>query len=141
MGSECRLGGTPRQHISGLQSPAAFLLIYTHHMKCFLCRSKAMGGGFRSAQKSFACEEYMYFWWQGSQLGILFQFHHFSLMKWWLLRWWWYGKRIILLINNRHNKNFKLNLFDDYITYVILSIIIGGRLGYVLFYNFNYFIR
>ena len=31
--------------------------------------------------------------------------------------------------------------FDDYITYVILGIIIGGRLGYVLFYNFSYYIN
>ena len=30
--------------------------------------------------------------------------------------------------------------FDDYLTYVILSIIIGGRLGYVLFYNFSYYL-
>ena len=30
--------------------------------------------------------------------------------------------------------------FDDYITYLILGIIIGGRLGYVLFYDFNYYI-
>ncbi len=29
--------------------------------------------------------------------------------------------------------------FDDYITYLILGLIIGGRLGYVLFYNLNYF--
>ena len=29
--------------------------------------------------------------------------------------------------------------FDDYITYLILGIIIGGRLGYVIFYNFEYF--
>ncbi len=29
--------------------------------------------------------------------------------------------------------------FDDYLTYLILSIIIGGRLGYVIFYNFNYY--
>ena len=76
---------------------------------------------------------------------IIFEFGIISL-RWYSLAYligiifgWWYGKRIILLINNRHNKNFKLNLFDDYITYVILSIIIGGRLGYVLFYNFNYF--
>ena len=31
--------------------------------------------------------------------------------------------------------------FDDYITYLIIGIIIGGRLGYVLFYNFNYYIN
>ena len=29
--------------------------------------------------------------------------------------------------------------FDDFITYVILGIILGGRLGYVIFYNFDYF--
>tara|TARA_A100001015_G_C14878269_1_gene667275 strand:+ start:201 stop:983 length:783 start_codon:yes stop_codon:yes gene_type:complete len=29
--------------------------------------------------------------------------------------------------------------FDDYVTYLILGIIIGGRLGYVLFYNFDYY--
>jgi phosphatidylglycerol---prolipoprotein diacylglyceryl transferase len=31
--------------------------------------------------------------------------------------------------------------FDDYITYLIIGIIIGGRLGYVIFYNFNYYIN
>ena len=29
--------------------------------------------------------------------------------------------------------------FDDYITFLILGIIIGGRLGYVFFYNFGYY--
>jgi len=29
--------------------------------------------------------------------------------------------------------------FDDYITYIIIGIIIGGRLGYVVFYNLNYY--
>ena len=29
--------------------------------------------------------------------------------------------------------------FDDYITYLILGIIIGGRLGYVIFYNFTFY--
>ncbi len=31
--------------------------------------------------------------------------------------------------------------FDDYLTYVILGIIIGGRLGYILFYNPNYYLN
>ena len=31
--------------------------------------------------------------------------------------------------------------FDDYITYIILGIIIGGRLGYVLIYDLNYYIN
>ena len=30
--------------------------------------------------------------------------------------------------------------FDDYISYLVLGIIIGGRLGYVLFYNFDYYL-
>jgi phosphatidylglycerol:prolipoprotein diacylglycerol transferase len=29
--------------------------------------------------------------------------------------------------------------FDDYITYLIIGIILGGRLGYVIFYNFSYY--
>ena len=29
--------------------------------------------------------------------------------------------------------------FDDFITYAILGIIVGGRLGYVFFYNFSYY--
>ncbi len=29
--------------------------------------------------------------------------------------------------------------FDDFLTYIIFGIIIGGRLGYVLFYNFKYY--
>ena len=29
--------------------------------------------------------------------------------------------------------------FDDFVTYLIIGIIIGGRLGYVIFYNFNYY--
>ena len=31
--------------------------------------------------------------------------------------------------------------FDDYITYIILGIIIGGRLGYVILYNPNYYLN
>ena len=32
-------------------------------------------------------------------------------------------------------------IFDDYVTFAIIGIIVGGRLGYVLFYNFNYYIN
>ena len=32
-------------------------------------------------------------------------------------------------------------LFDDFITYLIIGIIIGGRLGYVLFYNSKYYLE
>ena len=76
---------------------------------------------------------------------IIFDFGILSL-RWYSLAYilgivlgWWYGKKIIFFINNRYKKNFNLNLFDDYITYIIISIIIGGRLGYVLFYNIGYF--
>ena len=31
--------------------------------------------------------------------------------------------------------------FDDYITYIVIGIIIGGRFGYIVFYNFNYYIN
>ena len=30
--------------------------------------------------------------------------------------------------------------FDDFVTYFVIGIIIGGRLGYVIFYNFDYYI-
>jgi len=33
-----------------------------------------------------------------------------------------------------------LVVFDDYITYLILGIILGGRLGYALFYNLGYYL-
>ena len=30
--------------------------------------------------------------------------------------------------------------FDDYIAYLIIGIIIGGRIGYIIFYNFSYYL-
>ena len=39
-------------------------------------------------------------------------------------------------------KNANINdKFDDYITYLIIGIILGGRLGYIVFYNFNYYLN
>ena len=35
----------------------------------------------------------------------------------------------------------KKNQFDDYITYIIIGIIIGGRLGYVFIYNPSYYLK
>lgn len=29
---------------------------------------------------------------------------------------------------------------DDFLTYIVLGVILGGRIGYVLFYNFSYFL-
>ena len=34
-----------------------------------------------------------------------------------------------------------LNLFDNLITYLIIGIILGGRLGYVIFYNLEYYLN
>ena len=45
----------------------------------------------------------------------------------------WYLAKIFFT-----NRNI-LNKFDDYITYVIIGLIIGGRVGYVMFYNFEYY--
>jgi len=53
---------------------------------------------------------------------------------------WWFGKKIIRHILKNTNLNFKLNDFDDLISYLIISIIAGGRIGYVIFYNFEYYI-
>lgn len=45
-----------------------------------------------------------------------------------------------LLCKKLFIKNSNINeKFDDYITYLIIGIIIGGRLGYIAFYNFNYY--
>jgi len=47
-----------------------------------------------------------------------------------------------LLCKKLFIKNSNINeKFDDYITYLIIGIIIGGRLGYITFYNLNYYIN
>ena len=33
------------------------------------------------------------------------------------------------------------NKFDDYVTYLILGIILGGRIGYIFIYNFSFYIN
>ena len=50
-------------------------------------------------------------------------------------------KKIIRHILNNTNIKFNISEFDDIITYVIISIIIGGRLGYIVFYNLGYYIN
>ncbi len=53
---------------------------------------------------------------------------------------WWLGKKIIVRILQNKESKFSLLDFDDLITYLIISIIIGGRFGYVIFYNLSYYI-
>ena len=48
---------------------------------------------------------------------------------------WLYFKKILI-----KDKNI-LKLFDDLIPYLIIGIILGGRLGYILFYNFEYYLN
>ena len=33
------------------------------------------------------------------------------------------------------------NKFDDYLTYLIIGLILGGRLGYILIYNLNFYVN
>ena len=70
-------------------------------------------------------------------------FQLFSLeIRWYSLSYifgillgWIYCKKI-LIKNKQH-----IELFDDLITYIIFGIILGGRLGYVIFYNPIYFLN
>ena len=48
----------------------------------------------------------------------------------------WFIAKKKFIQNSEINKNF-----DDYIAYLIIFIIIGGRLGYVIIYNFDYYIN
>ena len=48
---------------------------------------------------------------------------------------WFYCKKILI-----KNKNTS-KLFDDLISYLIVGLIIGGRLGYVIFYNLYYYLN
>ena len=50
-----------------------------------------------------------------------------------ILLGWILSKRIFISELNLKEK------FDDFLSYIILAIIIGGRLGYVFFYNFSYY--
>ena len=68
-------------------------------------------------------------------------FQIFSLeIRWYSLSYivgimlgWLYCKKLLI-------KDEKLlKLFDDFITYLIIGIIVGGRLGYVIFYNPIYY--
>ena len=70
-------------------------------------------------------------------------FHILSLeIRWYSLAYiigiilgWIYCKKKLI-------KNHQiLALFDDFITYLIVGVILGGRLGYVLFYNLKYYLE
>ena len=50
-------------------------------------------------------------------------------------------KKIILRLKIHQNINISLSKFDDLITYLVISIILGGRIGYIIFYNLQFYIE
>ena len=48
---------------------------------------------------------------------------------------WLYCKKVLI-----RDKSI-LELFDDLIPYLIIGIIVGGRLGYIIFYNTEYYLN
>jgi len=54
---------------------------------------------------------------------------------------WIYAVKIInLTTNNKYNfEQIKTSHFNDLIIYLVVGMVIGGRLGYVFFYNFVYY--
>ncbi len=70
-------------------------------------------------------------------------FQIFSLeIKWYSLSYifgiifgWLYCKKILA------NEQKLLTLLDDLITYIIAGVILGGRLGYVIIYNLEYYLE
>ena len=77
---------------------------------------------------------------------VLFDFG-FLVIRWYSLAYifgiligWWLGKRIILKRFQNLHFRFDIKEFDNLITYIIISMLLGGRIGYVLFYNFGYYL-
>jgi len=76
-------------------------------------------------------------------LGI-FQVHWYSIAYiMGILIGWMYANKIIksILLNKYNFRKITIKQFDDLIIYLVLGIIIGGRLGYVVFYNLEYYIQ
>ena len=76
---------------------------------------------------------------------ILINFGFFEI-RWYSLAYilgiligWWIAKKIIVLKVENRTVAFDVKSFDDLISYIIISIILGGRLGYIVFYNSSYY--
>jgi len=77
---------------------------------------------------------------------VLINFGFFEI-RWYSLAYifgiligWWFAKKIIDFKILNKIINFDSKIFDDLISYIIISMIIGGRFGYVIFYNFSYYL-
>ncbi len=74
-------------------------------------------------------------------LGII-KIHWYSLAYiFGILIGWWYGRFLIKKKVRFIDQENYIKNFDDLISYIIIGVIIGGRLGYVIFYNPSYFIE
>ena len=70
-------------------------------------------------------------------------FEIFSLeIRWYSLSYifsillgWYFAKNLFINMKNLKDQ------FDEYVTYLVIGIILGGRLGYALFYNLNYYLH
>ena len=74
-------------------------------------------------------------------LGI-FQIRWYSIAYiFGILFGWAYGRKILARVSNLNNNFNKIKKtdFDDLILYLIVGIIIGGRIGYIIFYNLEYY--
>ena len=74
---------------------------------------------------------------------IAFSIGPFSL-RWYALAYLM-GILSAWFLTNKNIKKYNLNIsnvmLDDLVFYVTLGIILGGRLGYVLFYGNSYFLK
>jgi len=57
-----------------------------------------------------------------------------------IIGWMYATKMIKLTTVNKYNfQQIKTSQFSDLIIYLVIGIVLGGRLGYVFFYNFEYY--
>ena len=54
---------------------------------------------------------------------------------------WYYLNKVISKLNTKNSLIIKYQYIDDFIIYLIIGIILGGRFGYVLFYDLNFFFK
>ncbi|MAV76859.1 MAG: prolipoprotein diacylglyceryl transferase [Candidatus Marinimicrobia bacterium] len=58
-----------------------------------------------------------------------------------ILAGWWYGRFIIKKQVQETSQRNYIDNFDDLIGYIIIGVILGGRLGYVFFYNPTFYLE